>query len=64
MPRGGKRKNAGRPPARGKTATEMTWIRLTAEEKRQWLAAARARGLSLSAWLRLLAMDAIRGDQR
>lgn len=49
------RRTAGRPPRiEGEPATVFARVRLTAEELERWHRAARARGLSLSAWLREL----------
>jgi len=48
-----------KPAAKKAAKTDDLRIRLSAEDKRRFEEAAQRRGLSLSAWLRMVAIDAL-----
>jgi len=49
-----------KPKAPAKAKTDDVKLRITVEDKVRFQEAARQRGLSLSAWLRMVALDAAR----
>jgi hypothetical protein len=54
---------ARKPPTKKPRKTDDVKIRLSTEDKRRFEEAAQRRGLSLSAWLRMAAIDAL-GPQK